>query len=172
MNAILKQHTHRWIKVMFVQALVAMLWSLYYQFYWDPVVNILSWVMFPATWWFNPCVLCRWARVLMYPIVWLTWIARYKKDKNIVDYIFPMSVAWILLEVYHYLLQKTSWLDAIWWWTFCTKANPCAASQSVDYFGFMTIPFLCLVAFIVIFVACIIVKRTRKKAMPLHHTNI
>lgn len=164
--------THRAQYLIFVQALIAMLGSLYYQFLWDPVANFMAGNLFPIGGGFLPCVLCWWARILMYPIVWLSFISIQKKDRDIVDYIFPMSIVWILLETYHYILQKTSWLDFIWWGTFCTRSNPCNASQSVDYFGFMTIPFLCLIAFIVIFVACIIIKRTRTHSPELHHTQL
>ncbi len=154
MGTIKKAKNHRGQYMIFFVSLIAMLGSLYYQYYWDFFGNIASWSLFPIGWWFVPCILCRWARILMYPLVWLSGISLLKWDKSIVDYIFPISIMGIVLETYHYLLQKTDWLDFLSWSTLCTKANPCNALQ-INYFGFITIPFMCLVAFILIFIACI-----------------
>ena len=142
-----------------------MLGSLYYQYAGDPIANISHWLLFAA--WYTPCILCRWARILMYPIVLLSAIGIWKKDISIVNYILPMSIGGIWLEIYHYMLQKTDRLSVD---TFCTKAAPCSALQ-VDYFGFITIPFLCLLAFIVICVGCIIVKKLWWKSADLHYSN-
>lgn len=171
MNTIALKRVHRAQYVILVQAILAMLWSLYYQYFGDPVVNVMTGALFPSGSGFLPCILCRWARILMYPIVLSSFISIRKRDRHIVDYLFPISIMWIVLETYHYILQKTSWLDAIWWWTFCTRSAPCNALQ-VNYFGFITIPFMCLIAFIVIFISCIVIKRAIKRQLPLHHTNI
>lgn len=142
--------------IIFIQALIAMLWSLYYGFYGDPVQNIIAGIFFP--WWgFDPCELCWYARILMYPIVLISLIALIKKDYRSVDTILPFSILGIGLEIYHYVLQKTQ-IDA---WFMCTGAHPCAALE-VNYFWFITIPFLCLTAFVVIFVSALIIKFTLK----------
>lgn len=171
MNTIIIKKNHWWQYLILVQSILAILWSLYYQYFGDPVANTLTGNLFPAWAWFIPCVLCRWARILMYPLAITSFISIRRKEPEIVHYIFPISIMWILLEVYHYLLQKTSWLDFLWGSTFCTRANPCNALQ-VNYFGFITIPFLCLVAFVVIFIACIAIKRSLKNRAPLHYTHI
>lgn len=57
----------------------------------------------------------------------------------------------MLLEIFHYILQKpgiigkTSIVNPFG----CTAANPCAALH-VDYMGIITIPLLCLAAFVII----------------------
>lgn len=142
--------------MIFVQALIAMLWSLYYGFYGDPVQNIIAGNFFPWSG-FDPCELCWYARILMYPIVLISLIALIKKDYHSVDTILPFSILGIGLEIYHCVLQKTQ-IDA---WFACTSAHPCAALE-VNYFWFITIPFLCLIAFIVIFISALIIKFTLK----------
>jgi hypothetical protein len=57
----------------------------------------------------------------------------------------PFVIFGIPLEIYHYLLQKFRIPTS----QFCTSANPCSALE-VNYFDFITIPFLCGVAFIII----------------------
>lgn len=149
------------LKIICVQAILAMVGSLYYSNFGDPVLDIRQGTLFGGAG-LEPCHLCRWARIIMYPIVWLSLMALWKKRTDIMLYIRNISYAGVLLELYHYILQKTTWLDFMSMDAFCTKANPCAASQQVDYLGFITIPFLCLVAFVVIAVcATLYVKRSR-----------
>ena len=133
-------------------------------------MNALKGNMFHGDGGFTPCNLCRWARILMYPLVLLAAISIARKDRNIVHYIFPISILGIILETYQYLLQKTSWFNFLSGSGFCTVDVPCKVFK-VDYFGFITIPLLCLIAFVVIFIACLAVKKSLKKHPPLHHTH-
>lgn len=142
----------------FLQALVAMLGSLYYSTFGDPVTNIIAGNPFPQNSGFTPCVLCWYARILMYPIVPLSLIGGVKNDKNFVDYILPLSIMGMFLDTYHYMLQKTQLVTSLG----CTNNNPCNAME-VNYFGFLTIPLLALIAFTVITVLCIIYKILNKK---------
>lgn len=69
-----------------------------------------------------------------------------RKTYDCVYYIFPLVMIGIPLEIYHYMLQKNPNIVTIFE---CTGAKPCDALQ-VNYFGFVTIPFLCLIAFVII----------------------
>lgn len=109
--------------------------------------------------------MCWRSRILMYPIVWFSLRALIRKDRKIVNIIQRVSGAGILLSAYHYLLQKTTFIKTS---AFCTLQNPCSALQ-VDYFGIITIPFMALVAYIVIFIACIAVKSDHKEVELEHH---
>lgn len=130
----------------FLQALVAMSGSLYFSNYGDPVKNIFEYgEVFPFGEAFQPCQLCWWARILMYPIVLLSLVGILKKDKKFTDYVLVLAVPGMFLEIYHYALQKLPIATEFG----CTSAVPCSALQ-VNYFGFITIPFLCLTAFVVI----------------------
>lgn len=112
----------------FIQALVATLGSLYYS-------EILGLI---------PCLLCWWQRIIMYPSALILFIAALRNDKNIAIYILPLSLIGGLIALYHYLLQITP----------LSNFNPisCGAWQECSkidkvYFGFITIPFLSLIAF-------------------------
>jgi len=145
--------------IIFVQALVATLGSLYYSSYGDPAVNILAGQIFHPYGGFIPCSLCWYARILMYPITIISLIGILKKDKRFTDYILIQSLVGIGLEIFHYTIQHVKLpIDMP-----CTLESPCTALQ-VNYLGFITIPFLCLVAFIVIFVASVLNMYLNKKA--------
>jgi disulfide bond formation protein DsbB len=148
-----KQSFTAW--VIFGQAILAMFGSLYFSNYGDPVFNLMELgALFPFGTAFEPCQLCWWARILMYPIVLISAVGIWQKDKNFVNFVLPLASAGILLEMYHYALQKLP-IDTSFG---CTSAVPCSALD-LNYFGFITIPFLCLVAFLVIFIASLLFKR-------------
>lgn len=129
-----------------VQALMAMLGSLYYSNFGDPVKNIMRGVIFHGDGGLMPCHLCWWARILMYPMVAISIMGLIKKDNRFTSYILPLSIPGLILESYHYYIQKMP-NDAFF---DCSANNPCTATQAVDYFGFITIPFLAMTAFAVI----------------------
>ena len=142
----------------FLQALVATLGSLYYSTFGDPVVNLMSGRLFPSTGGFVPCELCWFGRILMYPLVFISGVALLKEDKKFTDYVLPLSVPGVVLGFYHYGLQKMNFPNPFR----CTAANPCSALQ-VNYFDFITIPFLELVAFAVITGLAIWQVKTRRE---------
>ena len=148
----------KWIaRLIFGQALIAMLGSLYYGFYWDPVFSIQSWEYFKYWNWLAPCELCRYARILMYPLVGISLVGIIQDNWKFVYTVLPFAVIWIGLEVYHYALQNFDIAS----WFLCTLNNPCNALE-VDYFNFITIPMLCGIAFIVITICCIVlIKKNR-----------
>lgn len=95
---------------------------------------------------FEPCKLCWFQRIFMYPQVILLGIAAYRHDRRIVGYVMPLSIIGALIALYHYAEQH---IPALARMTPCTSGVPC----NVDYFewlGFITIPFMALIAFILI----------------------
>ncbi|ANF96178.1 disulfide oxidoreductase [Paenibacillus bovis] len=95
---------------------------------------------------FEPCKLCWFQRIFMYPQVILLGIAAYRSDRRIVGYVLPLSIVGGLIALYHYAEQHIPALARV---TPCTTGVPC----NQDYFellGFITIPFMALVAFALI----------------------
>ena len=82
----------------------------------------------------------------MYPLVLFLGIAFYRNDRNIYKYVLPMSVIGMLVSGYHYALQK---LPSLHEFSTCTSGVPCSG-QYINWIGFVTIPFLALIAFIFI----------------------
>lgn len=92
---------------------------------------------------FIPCTLCWYQRILMYPLVIFLGIAFYRNDREVYRYILPLLVIGILVSSYHYALQKIPSLSEF---SVCTNGVPCSG-QYINWFGFVTIPFLALIAF-------------------------
>lgn len=98
---------------------------------------------------FQPCKWCWYQRILMYPMVIIMGIATFKKDFNILTYIKPIALLGFLLGMIHYLEQKVGLITLING-KGCTSLVPCSG-EYLDYFGFITIPFMSLTAFALIF---------------------
>ena len=101
---------------------------------------------------FIPCTLCWYQRILMYPLVILLGIAFYRNDKGIYRYVLPISVIGIIMASYHYAVQKIPSMSEF---SACTSGVPCSG-QYINWFGFVTIPFLSLIAFVIITVSMIV----------------
>ena len=128
-----------------VQAFVATTGSLFYS-------EIMGYV---------PCEMCWYQRILMYPLVIIYGTAAIKKDISIALPGLILSVIGLPISIYHYMLQKVPAMHELG--GACTGAVPCNAVY-VNYFGFITIPFLAGVAFTVIIVLHImLLKEQRRK---------
>jgi disulfide bond formation protein DsbB len=82
----------------------------------------------------------------MYPLVILLGIAGFKNDQSIRGYALPLSIIGGSISLYHYLLQKVPGLGEI---LPCTAGIPCNVDY-LNWFGFLTIPLMALVAFLLI----------------------
>jgi disulfide bond formation protein DsbB len=92
---------------------------------------------------FVPCNLCWYARILMYPLVVIIGVGILRRERQWVFYAAPLIAAGWLLELYHSLIQWGVITETL---TQCLATVPCT-TKYVNYFGFVTIPFLGLLAF-------------------------
>lgn len=121
--------------VPFVLALVSTLGSLYFS-------EILH---------FPPCILCWYQRIAMYPLIPILALGIYLKDKNLHFYVLPLSVSGMVIAAYHNLLYYKILPES---------AAPCLMGVScttkyIEWFGFITIPFLSFISFLIITVCMI-----------------
>lgn len=95
---------------------------------------------------YEPCELCWYQRILMYPIVILTTVAYIQKNVRIAVTTAVFSCIGGAISLYHYGIQKLDFLTETA--PACGRV-PCTG-QYINWFGFVTIPFLALTAFILI----------------------
>jgi disulfide bond formation protein DsbB len=135
-------HSHI-VKVVFWSSLIASVGSLIYS-------NIIG---------FPPCDLCWWQRILLYPQVLVAGIAMIKKDKSIIEYIFPMSIIGALVALYQSFVQwgffAGSFLN-------CTAIGGECAKVYVKEFGYITIPFMSLSIFVYLIALKLVFYKSRK----------
>ncbi|TJY43408.1 disulfide bond formation protein B [Cohnella pontilimi] len=102
-----------------------------------------------------PCKLCWFQRIFMYPLVLLLGRAAIRDDRGIAGYTLPLSVIGGLISAYHFAEQKIPGLAAM---MPCTAGVPCDVDY-LNWFGFITIPFMALIAFILITIFLLIARR-------------
>src|SRR5690554_217409 len=61
---------------------------------------------------YQPCTLCWYQRILMYPLVIILGIATAKKDLKMTIYVLPITILGICFSSYHYAIEKTEWFDS------------------------------------------------------------
>ena len=95
---------------------------------------------------FVPCTLCWYQRILMYPLAVILLVGFLRRDKGVFLYVLPFSILGIGVSTYHYLLQKT---DLFSHSAVCNTGIPCTTTW-INLYGFVTVPFLALTAFLTI----------------------
>lgn len=93
-----------------------------------------------------PCAFCWYQRILMYPLALILAVGLLRRDRSLPFYVLPLSILGIGFAIYHYLMQKTAFFRDL---STCEVGVPCTGIW-INWFGFVTIPFLALIAFFVI----------------------
>ena len=104
---------------------------------------------------FVPCELCWYQRVAMYPLVVVLGVAAFRENRLIRWYAAPLAGAGALVALYHCAIQRIPALDM----GACAPEAPCALTW-VNVFGFISIPFMALVAFGSILVLLLVFHRS------------
>lgn len=105
-----------------------------------------------------PCVLCWYQRIAMYPLTIMLFIGLLRKDRNVAVYTLPLAIIGAVIAIYHNLLYYQILPES---------AAPCSLGVSctirlIEWLGFITIPLLSLVAFLLIIGSLIIFMRKGK----------
>ncbi len=87
---------------------------------------------------FDPCYLCWWQRVAIYPLLLLFITAVVKKDRGVFTYVLPLTLLGLVFALYHAYVQWGG-----------SPLIPCDATAScaklyVYEFGYVTIPTMSL----------------------------
>ena len=93
-----------------------------------------------------PCVLCWWQRIAMFPLVLILPAGMFPLDRNVVRYALPLALVGWLVAAFHLLLVAGVIPERI---QPCSRGVSCKEVQ-IEWFGFLTIPMLSLVAFTLI----------------------
>lgn len=107
---------------------------------------------------FQPCTLCWYQRICMYPLVIILCVGILENDKNIYKYVLPLSIVGWIIAVYHNLIQYNIIPETI---KVCSAIGSCT-ERYVNLFGFITIPLLSLIAFTMINVLMVVYFLQRK----------
>jgi disulfide bond formation protein DsbB len=125
-------------------------WLLYFAWL-VSVIATLGSLYFSEIKGFIPCDLCWFQRIFMYPLVVILGIGTFQSDISVKKFVLPLSIVGGLISLFHYLEQKIPGFGGI---RPCVSGVPCSA-EYINWFGFVTIPFLALTAFTLITISMI-----------------
>lgn len=95
---------------------------------------------------FVPCKLCWFQRIAMYPLAVTLGIATFRRDRGFRPYVLAHCAIGGAVALYHSFLQ---WFPPEGGSSFCTRDAPCT-ERYVWEFGFVSLPFMALTAFLLI----------------------
>ena len=130
------------LRISFLLALAGTLGSLYFS----------EFMKFP------PCTLCWYQRIFMYPLVFIFAVGLWREDRSVWTYALPLSLAGLAIAGYHNLLYYGFISEGL---VPCTKDLSCTTRQ-LELFGFITIPLMSLVGFLMFNILGLIAVRGSK----------
>ncbi len=123
------------------------------------IVSTLGSLFYSEILHFVPCELCWVQRILMYPLVIIYGVATMQRNLSIALPGLILSIIGVCVSTYHYLIQKLPALQEAG--ASCGDV-PCNL-QYTNYLGFITIPFLAGLAFLLIIGSHIILIRSVRR---------
>lgn len=104
---------------------------------------------------YPPCVLCWYQRICMYPLVLILGAAFLGDGRTYFRYSFPLVLVGLAIAIYHNLLYYNFIPES---------AAPCRQGISCttvffEWLGFLTIPSLSLISFIILFMLLILSRK-------------
>lgn len=131
------------ILLMFIVSLIATLGSLYFS-------EIKG---------FEPCKLCWFQRILMYPMAIILFISLISKNINVYLYTLVFSIFGVILSgIHNLILIFPSLIEK----NISCGLVPCSTDY-ISYFGFINIPLMSLVAFLIIFIISVYIFKLRQE---------
>ena len=89
---------------------------------------------------FEPCVLCWWQRVFLYPSVLILGIALFKKDRKVFDYVVYLVLLSAIIAFYQYYTTSLGGASILT----CTDDGGVCSRVYVKAFGYITIELMSL----------------------------
>ncbi|MFA5052332.1 MAG: disulfide bond formation protein B [Patescibacteria group bacterium] len=109
-------------------------------------VSILGSLYFSEIANYEPCTLCWWQRVCIFPLAIILGIGWYRQDNGMKKYAMPLAIIGCVFAIYNSYIQQ---------WP--SVSSPCVFGGLVDcstryvfVLGFVTIPLLSLIALLIV----------------------
>lgn len=93
---------------------------------------------------FEPCLLCWWQRILMYPSAIVLTLAAVRRDFAVRPYVLALAAPGALIGAWQVVTQR---IPTITGSTACDPENPCSLIW-VEGLGFATIPTMACIGFL------------------------
>ena len=119
-------------------------------------VAMLGSLFFSDVMLYPPCTMCWYQRIGMYPLVFIFGVALFSYDKSVIKFVLPLVLVGWFFAFYHNLLHYGIITEEM---TPCSMGVPCSVKY-IEWFGFITIPMLSLIAFSLILICLRMIQRS------------
>ena len=106
---------------------------------------------------YAPCLLCWYGRVAFYPQVVLYGVALRKKDFSVLTYSLWLTTIGTIIAAYHYTTESIGYSPLP-----CSANGVSCLTRYVYEFGFISIPFMELVPFVLLLIIVLIARKAYK----------
>lgn len=89
------------------------------------------------------CHLCWYQRICIYPLAIMLGIAAYHEEHGVAKYAMPLAILGFLFALYQYLEQMVAGFAPI---NLCGAGGPACSHIHFQWLGFITFPFLGMIA--------------------------
>lgn len=96
----------------------------------------------------DPCVMCWYQRVLMYPLVLVFGVAVVLEKTDVEDYAIPVTLIGTGISFYHYLVQRIEAFQSAG----CSVTQISCETQYTYYFDYITIPMMAFTVFLTVLI--------------------
>jgi len=109
---------------------------------------------------FQPCILCWYQRILMYPQPLLLYTALVRNERVLKPYLLVLNILGALIAIYHYLLQRMpqSLLAP------CDTSGISCVKGYKFYMGYMSFPLMSLTLFLLIIIILLLDVKNPKRS--------
>lgn len=104
---------------------------------------------------YTPCVLCWYQRIALYPLVFIFLVGSFQTPRATFMFSAPLVCTGWIIALYHNLLHYGIVPESA---SPCVSGVPCSTVY-INWFGFITIPLLSLIAFSLIGFLLILLNR-------------
>jgi len=117
-------------------------------------------VFFSSVLEYEPCVLCWYQRICLFPLIFIFGAGLFPAfDKSVIKYALPLTIAGGLTALYHTLLYAGIIPESI---QPCSQGVSCT-EKYIELFGFISIPMMSFFTFSTLVTLLIILKRRTSK---------
>ena len=131
-------------------------WNLIFAGWLLAVVATLGSLFFSEVMALEPCVLCWYQRIFMYSLAVILLVALFPLDLGVIRYALPLAVIGWGFAVYHYLVYSGYIPESL---QPCSKNGPSCSEVNLELFGLITIPMMSILAFTILIVLLLIVRK-------------
>ena len=121
-------------------------WNILFAAWLVSMIATLGSLFFSEVMMFPPCIMCWYQRICMYPLTIILLVALFPLDTKVLKFAQPFVAIGLFFAVYQNLLYYKILPESV---QPCSQGVSCT-SDYINWFGFITIQLLSLVAFIVI----------------------